>query len=139
MNEKRRGPLSLSNIKPYQTNDISLRLLAEYYPVIPYIGPKKGVFPTPDTGPFFPSDTDIQHKINVGRHRHSELVARHLTLHFSLTLTVSFPSRRRTLSKISSRRRTLRPPFMGPLYVRRGLKKAAQIAGAAQKRIPCYT
>ncbi len=27
-------------------------------------GPMKGAFPTPDTGPFFPSDTDIQPKIN---------------------------------------------------------------------------
>ncbi len=78
------------------------------------IGPMKGVFPTPDTGPFFSSDTDMQPKINVARHRHSELVTRHLTLHFSPTLTVSFPSRRRTLRKISSRRLTLRPPFMGP-------------------------
>ncbi len=34
------------------------------------------------------SDTDIQPRINVTRHRHSELVAWHLTLHFSLTLTV---------------------------------------------------
>ena len=71
----------------------------------------KGVFPTPNTGSFFPSDTDIQPKTNVGRHRHSELVTRHLTLHFSLTLTVSFPRRRRTLCKISSRRPTLRPPL----------------------------
>ncbi len=52
------------------------------------LGPLKGVFPTPDTGPFFPSDADIQPKINVARHRHSELVVRHLTLHFSSTLTV---------------------------------------------------
>ncbi len=77
----------------------------------------KGVFPTPDTEPFFPSDTDIQPKINVAQHRHSDLVARHLMLHFSLTLTVSSPSRRRTLRKISSRRPTLRPPFIGPTHV----------------------
>ncbi len=41
----------------------------------------KGVFPTPDTWSFFPSDTDIWPKINVAWHRHSELVTRHLTLH----------------------------------------------------------
>ncbi len=78
--------------------------------------PMKGVFLTPETGAFFPSDTDSQLQINVARHRHSELVSRHLTLHFSLTLTltVSFPSRRRTLRKILGRRPTLRPPFMGP-------------------------
>ncbi len=33
---------------------------------------------------------------------------------FCPTLTVSFPSRRRKLRKISSRHPTLRPPFMGP-------------------------
>ncbi len=76
------------------------------------IGPMEGVFLTPMTEPFFPSDTDIQPKINVARHRHrhSDLVARHLTLHFSPTLTVSFPSRHRTSRKISSRRSTLRLP-----------------------------
>ncbi len=37
----------------------------------------------------FASDTDIQPKIDVARHL--ELVTRHLRLHFSLTLTVSFP------------------------------------------------
>ena len=66
----------------------------------------KGVFPTPDTGPFLPSDTDIEPKTNVARHRHSELVTRHFG---------TVPSRRRTLRcKISGRRSTLRPPFMGP-------------------------
>ena len=79
------------------------------------LGPRKGVFLTPDTGPFFPSDTDIQPKINVARHRHSELVTRHLTLDFSPTPTVSYPIRRRTLRKISGRRQTLRPLFMGPI------------------------
>ena len=39
---------------------------------------------------------------------------RHLTLHFSPTLTVSSGSRRGTLRKILSRHPTLRPPFMGP-------------------------
>ena len=73
-------------------------------------GPMKGVFPTLDTEPFFPSDTDIQPKINVARHQHSDLAARHLTPHFRPTLTVSFPSRRQTLCKISSRRPTLIPP-----------------------------
>ncbi len=48
------------------------------------LGPMKGVFPTPDNGPFFPSDTDIQPKLYVARHWHSELITRHLTLHFSL-------------------------------------------------------
>ncbi len=43
------------------------------------IGPMEGVFPTPDTRPFFLSDTDIQLKINVARHRHSELATRHST------------------------------------------------------------
>ncbi len=83
-------------------------------PFATILGPMKGVFRTPDNGPFFPSDTDIQPKINVARHRHSELVTRHLTLHFSPTLTVSFPSRHRTLRKISGRCRTLRSPGMGP-------------------------
>ncbi len=45
----------------------------------PYVGPIKGVFPTPDTGPFFQSDTDIHPKISVARHWHSELSARHST------------------------------------------------------------
>ncbi len=85
----------------------------------PYLGsigrPMKGVFPTPNTEPFFSSDTDIQPKVNVAWHWHSDLVARHLTLHFSLTLTVSFPMRRRTLRKNSSRCPTLGPPFMGPI------------------------
>ncbi len=64
----------------------------------------KGVFPTPDAEPFFLSNTIIQPRIkfNVTRHRHSDLVSRHLTLHFSPTMTVSFPSGRRTLRKISS-------------------------------------
>ena len=55
------------------------------------LGPMNGVFPTPDTVPFFPSDTDIHPKTNVARHRHSHLVPRHLTPHFSPTLTLSFP------------------------------------------------
>ncbi len=67
----------------------------------PEVGPMKGVFPTPNTEPFFPSDTDIQSKVNVAKHRHSDLVARHLTLHFRPTLTVSLPSQRRTLRNIS--------------------------------------
>ena len=78
------------------------------------VGPTKGVFPTPDTVPFFPSDTDIHLKTNVARHRHSDLAPRHLTLHISPTLTVSFPSRHRTLRNILCRRPTLRPPTMGP-------------------------
>ncbi len=45
------------------------------------LGPMKGVYPTPDTSPFFPSDTEIQTYINVGRHRHSGLLVRHSTLH----------------------------------------------------------
>ncbi len=66
----------------------------------------------------FPSgNQDIQPKIHVARHRHSELVTRHLTLHFSLTLTVSIPSRRLTLHEISCRRPTLRPRFMGPICI----------------------
>ena len=81
------------------------------------LGPMNRVFPTPNTGPFFPSDTDIQPKMYVPRHRHSELVTRHLTPHFSPTLTVSFTSRRQTLRKISSRHPTLRPPFMGPFVM----------------------
>ncbi len=70
----------------------------------------KGVIPTPDTKQFFPSNTDIQLKINVARHGHSDLLARHSTLHSSPTLTVSSGSRRRTLRKILSRCPTLRPP-----------------------------
>ncbi len=46
---------------------------------LPRVRPMKGVFTTPDTGPYFPSDTDIQTKISVSRHRHSELSARHST------------------------------------------------------------
>ncbi len=75
------------------------------------IGPKKGVLRTPVTGPFFPSDTDIQTKINFGRHRHSKLSVRHSTPHFSPTL--SFPNRHQTLPNISSRHLTFRPPFTG--------------------------
>ena len=93
------------------------------------LGPIKGVFPTPDTGPFFQSDTDIHTKISVGRHRiplkvccgtrilshgHSELSARHSTLHFTPTLTFLFPSWHWTFPKNSSRPPTFRPPFMGP-------------------------
>ncbi len=78
----------------------------------------KGVFLTPDISPFFPSDTDIQTKINVIRHRHSELLARQATLRSARHTTLSLPSRRRTLWKILSRHPTLRPPFIGPGYVR---------------------
>ncbi len=74
----------------------------------------EGVFSTCNTGPFLPSDTDIHPKTNVARHQHSDLGPRHLTLQFNPTLTVSFLSRRQTLCKISGRRPTLRPPFMGP-------------------------
>ena len=73
-------------------------------------GPMKGVFQTPDTSPFFPSDTDIQTSINVGQHRHSALLVRHSTLHSARHWTLSLSSRRRTLQKISSRHPTLRPP-----------------------------
>ncbi len=75
--------------------------------------PMKGVFPTPDSWPLFPSDTDIQPKINVARHRHSELLTQHSTLHFRPTLTVSFPSRRRTF----------RPGWQHCMYVDRCVSK----------------
>ena len=35
----------------------------------------KGLLPTPNTGPFFPSNTAIQTEIKFGRHWHSELSA----------------------------------------------------------------
>ena len=90
-----------------------LNILASRVPG-PTVGPMKGVFPTLDTVSLFRADTDIQTKINVGRHRHSELPARHWTLHSARHWTLSLPSRCRTLRKISSRHPTLRPPFMGP-------------------------
>ena len=46
-----------------------------------------------DINPFFPSDTDIPTRNNVGRHRHSELVVRHLTLHSARHKTLSLSSR----------------------------------------------
>ena len=36
------------------------------------IGPMNRVFPTPDTGPFFTSNTDIQPKNNAARHRQAD-------------------------------------------------------------------
>ncbi len=66
----------------------------------PVLGLMKGVFLTPGTSPFFPSDTDIQTNVNVGRHS-----------------TLSLPSWRRTLPKILSRHPTLRHPFIGPSVV----------------------
>ncbi len=79
-----RGALSL--IKPVQTGLITLHGGSPVHQPGPQclrapVGPMKGVFPTPDAGSFSPADTDIQTKINVGRHRHSELLARHWTLH----------------------------------------------------------
>ncbi len=50
----------------------------------------KGVFRTSDTEPFFPTDTDIQPKINVTGHRHSDLVARHFPK-FQVTLDTQTP------------------------------------------------
>ena len=60
-----------------------------------FIGHMKGVFPTPDTCPFFPSDTDIQTKIKFSRHRQLELLARHLILSLTkskLDITENFES-----------------------------------------------
>ncbi len=103
---------------------------------------KRGYFRHPTLDHFFPPDTDIQPKISVARYRHSDLLALHLTLHFSpsyhwpprsdlgegqqcrllqpdTVVTVFSGSRRRSTpvimqKLISNRRPTLRPSFMGP-------------------------
>ena len=92
----------------------------------------KGIFLTPDTGPFFPSNTDIQTKINVGRHRHSELLARHSTLQSARHSTLSIPSRHRTSQKILSRHLTLRLPFIGPYL--KGLRLRCHLMKCVKKR-----
>ncbi len=105
-----RGPIGLFPIRNWDVSQyfqLSIEAGSIRFSGVALIGPMKGVFPTPDTGPFFSSDTDIQPKVNVVRHLHSESVTRHLTLHFRPTLTVSFPSRRLTF----------RPLFMGPTNV----------------------
>ncbi len=73
----------------------------------------KGVFSTPDTSPC--SLSDIQTKINVGRHQHSELLARHSTLHSVRHWTHLFQIQRWTLPEIWSRHPTFRPSIIDPL------------------------
>ncbi len=82
--------------------------------VITALGPMKGVLPTCDTGPFFPSDTDIQTEINFGRHQHSELSTRHSTPHLSLTLDTLISKSTLDITQYFESTSDTQTPFMGP-------------------------
>ena len=85
------------------------------------LGSIKGLFPTPNTGPFSLPDIDIQTKISVGRHRHSEWSAWYSTLNYSPTLTFLFPSWHRTFSKFRIDIRHSDPPLWALILLIQGL------------------
>ncbi len=81
-------------------------------------GPVKGNFPKPDTGPFFPSDTDIQPKINQGSDTWHSTSARHWQSHHvpKSTPDIMQYSTQDIMQYFESTADT-HSPFMGPTRV----------------------
>ena len=90
------------------------KICIKRHPLEWILGPMKGVLPTPDTGPFFPSDTDIQTKINFSRHRHSESSARHSTPYFSPTLDTLISKSTVDITQYFESTLDTHTPFHGP-------------------------